>query len=351
MPTYDGSFQLGLLPEKKWNWRTFATSYGLLTALILLMAIVGIMAQDTLIPSVNYHVTELIPRPSLRPEALPKPKPLPLRAKLLPPPPVIESPKLIVPREIRAPKPQPQEVEPPKVTMNNFAPAVLRQASGARPVLIHTGDFAGSSVVPTVNAPIEKVQTGGFGDPNGLKPSANGKPNGKLIASAAGSFDMPVGPGQGNGSGGAKGIKGTVASADFGSGVATAGQGDGRRSGRGSAGVQTSGFSSQEVAQNTPHIQRVDSGPPPTSVEITYKPNPVYTDEARNLKLEGEVLLEVEFAANGQLHVTRVVKGLGHGLDEAAVAAANKMRFKPATRSGQAIDSAAIVHVVFQLAY
>jgi TonB family protein len=309
------------------------------------------MAQDTLIPSVNYHVTELIPRPSLRPEALPKPKPLPLRAKLLPPPPVIESPKLIVPREIRAPKPQPQEVEPPKVTMNNFAPAVLRQASGARPVLIHTGDFAGSSVVPTVNAPIEKVQTGGFGDPNGLKPSANGKPNGKLIASAAGSFDMPVGPGQGNGSGGAKGIKGTVASADFGSGVATAGQGDGRRSGRGSAGVQTSGFSSQEVAQNTPHIQRVDSGPPPTSVEITYKPNPVYTDEARNLKLEGEVLLEVEFAANGQLHVTRVVKGLGHGLDEAAVAAANKMRFKPATRSGQAIDSAAIVHVVFQLAY
>jgi TonB family protein len=351
MPTYDGSFQLGLLPEKKWNWRTFATSYGLLTVLILLMAMVGIMAQDTLIPSVNYHVTELIPRPSLRPEALPKPKPLPLRAKLLPPPPVIESPKLIVPREIRAPKPQPQEVEPPKVTMNNFAPAVLRQASGARPVLIHTGDFAGSSVVPTVNAPIEKVQTGGFGDPNGLKPSANGKPNGKLIASAAGSFDMPVGPGQGNGSGGAKGIKGTVASADFGSGVATAGQGDGRRSGRGSAGVQTSGFSSQEVAQNTPHIQRADSGPPPTSVEITYKPNPVYTDEARNLKLEGEVLLEVEFAANGQLHVTRVVKGLGHGLDEAAVAAANKMRFKPATRSGQAIDSAAIVHVVFQLAY
>jgi hypothetical protein len=49
--------------------------------------------------------------------------------------------------------------------------------------------------------------------------------------------------------------------------------------------------------------------------------------------------------------VNRVVRGLGHGLDEAAVAAANKMRFKPAQRSGQAIDSTAIVHVVFQLAY
>ena len=351
MPTYDRGFQLGLLPEKKWNWRTFATSYGLLTGLILLLILVGIMTSDTLIPSVSYHVTELIARPPLRPEALPKPKPLPVHAKLLPREPVFQTPKLIVPHEIRAPKPQPQEIEPPKVAMNNFAPAVLKPTSGARPVLIHTGEFAGSSVTPTVNAPIEKVQTGGFGDPNGLKPSVNSKPNGKLIASTAGSFDMPVGPGQGNGSGGAKGIKGTVASADFGNGVATGGQGDGRRSGRGSAGVQSSGFGSQQIAQNTPHIQHLDSGPPTTSVEITYKPNPAYTEEARNLKLEGEVLLEVQFLASGQLHVNRVVRGLGHGLDETAVAAANKMRFKPAMRNGQAMDSTAIVHVVFQLAY
>ena len=351
MPTYDRSFQLGLLPEKKWDWRTFAASYGFLTGLILLLILFGIMMPDTLLLTVNYHVTELIPRPALKPEALPPPKPLPVHAKLLPREPVFQAPKLIVPHEIRAPKPQPQEIEPPKVAMNNFAPAVLKPTSGARPVLIHTGEFAGSSVTPTVNAQIEKVQTGGFGDPNGLKPSANSKPNGKLIASTAGSFDMPVGPGQGNGSGGAKGIKGTVASADFGNGVATGGQGDGRRSGRGSAGVQSSGFGSQQIAQNTPHIQRVDSGPPTTSVEITYKPNPAYTDEARNLKLEGEVLLEVEFLANGQLHVNRVVRGLGHGLDETAVAAANKMRFKPAMRNGQAMDSTAIVHVVFQLAY
>jgi len=347
MPTYDRGFQLGLLPERKWNWRTFAASYGILVCLILLLIVVGIMIPDTLTLSANYQVTELVPRPPLRPEPAPKPKPLPVRAKLLPPPPVSDTPKLIVPQEIRAPKPQPQEIEPPKVAMNNFAPAVLKMAGGARPVLIHTGDFAGSSVAPTVNAPIDKVQTGGFGDPNGLKPSANGKPNGKLIASAAGSFDMPVGPGYGNGSGGAKGIKGTVASADFGNGVATAGRGDGRSSGR----VQTSGFGSQEVAQNTPHIQHIDSGPPPTMVEITFKPNPVYTAEARALKLGGEVLLEVAFAANGQLQVNRVVKSLGHGLDEAAIAAANKIRFKPATRNGQAIDSTAIVHVVFQLAY
>ena len=169
----------------------------------------------------NYHVTELIPRPALRPERLQKLPPK-VQAKLLPADPVFKAPKIIVPREALTPKVKPQEVEAPKVKMNNFMPAALKMTpGGARPVLIHTGEFQGSSVAPTVNAPIQKVQTGGFGDPNGLKPSENGKPGAKLIASAAGSFDMPMGPGQGNGSGGAKGIKGTVASANFGDGIAT----------------------------------------------------------------------------------------------------------------------------------
>jgi len=70
MPTYDRGFKLGLLPERKWNWRTFAASYGILVALILLLIVVGIMATDTIIPIVNYHVTEVVPRPELRPEPL-----------------------------------------------------------------------------------------------------------------------------------------------------------------------------------------------------------------------------------------------------------------------------------------
>jgi TonB family protein len=211
---------------------------------------------------------------------------------------------------------------------------------------VHTGDFGGSSQKPTVNAAVDKVQTGGFGDPNGLK--GEGKQGAKLYAAAAGGFDMPVGPGQGNGSGGAKGIKGTVASADFGNGIATGGKGDGRSNGQG---VATGGFGSQAVAHQGPKIAAPDTGAPTSPVEITYKPNPAYTDEARTLKLEGEVLLEVSFAASGTLHVNRVVRGLGHGLDEAAIAAANKMRFKPALRNGQPVDSTAIVHVLFQMAY
>jgi TonB family protein len=238
------------------------------------------------------------------------------------------------------------EPEVPKVVMNQFTPPPVKiPVGGARPQLLHTGDFAGSSQTPTVNVAVQKVQTGGFGDPNGLK--GQGKEGAKLYAAASGGFDMPVGAGQGNGTGGAKGIKGIVASAYFGNGVATGGKGDGRSSG---AGVQTGGFGSEQVVKNTPKAQ-IDQGPPTTQVEIISKPNPAYTDEARSLKLEGEVLLEVLFQANGSLHVNRVVRGLGHGLDENAVAAANKIKFKPALRNGQPVDSTAVVHVVFQMAY
>src|SRR5258705_13830834 len=159
MPTYDRGFRLGLLPEKKWNWRTFAASYGLLICFILLILLFGLLMPQELKTGLNFHVTELIPLPSLRPEPPPPPKPLPVHAKLLKPAPVFEAPKLVVPKEIRATKTH-QEVEAPKVALNNFAPTVLKPIpGGARPVLIHTGDFAGSSVTPTVNAPVQKVQT------------------------------------------------------------------------------------------------------------------------------------------------------------------------------------------------
>ena len=69
----------------------------------------------------------------------------------------------------------------------------------------------------TLNKPVDKVQTGGFGDPNGLHPT-DSKATARLVSAQMGSFDMPMGPGQGNGSGGAKGAKGTVASAGFGQG-------------------------------------------------------------------------------------------------------------------------------------
>lgn len=88
-----------------------------------------------------------------------------------------------------------------------------------------------------------------------------------------------------------------------------------------------------------------------TPVEILTKPRPVYTDEARRLHIEGEVLLEILFTASGEVRVLRVIEGLGHGLDNAAVESASRIAYRPATRAGEAIDQTANVRIVFQLAY
>src|SRR5579864_4063657 len=290
MATAYGGFQLGLLPERKLNKKAIATAYGIVAFVLLIVINVSIFMPERL-SLTQYHITEIIPMPSLRPEPEPvKIKPQ-VHAKLLPAEklPVFEQPKLVVPREIH--REAPQQVEAPKVVVNQFAaPQIKMTAGGARPQLVHTGDFQGSSKTPTVNAPVEKVQTGGFGDPNGLP--GTGKQGAKLYAASMGSFDMPAGPGQGNGSGGANGIKGTVASAGFGNGIANGGKGDGRSNGQG---VSTGGFGAEQVVHQGPKIAAPDAGAATTPVEITYKPNPVYTDEARGLKLEGEVLLEVSF--------------------------------------------------------
>ncbi len=89
---------------------------------------------------------------------------------------------------------------------------------------------------------------------------------------------------------------------------------------------------------------------PTTPVEILSKPNPTYTAEGRQLKIEGEVRLEVVFTASGKVQVLRVLQGLGHGLDESAVRAAEQIRFKPAQREGQPVDSVATLRIIFQLA-
>ena len=87
-----------------------------------------------------------------------------------------------------------------------------------------------------------------------------------------------------------------------------------------------------------------------SEVEILSKPKPAYTEEARALRLEGDVVLDVTFEAGGTLRVLGVAQGLGHGLDEAAIDAARKIRFNPARRDGAPVDHTAKLRVVFRLA-
>jgi TonB family protein len=88
-----------------------------------------------------------------------------------------------------------------------------------------------------------------------------------------------------------------------------------------------------------------------TPVEITYKPRPAYTDEARRLQIEGEVVIEAVFTASSAVEIVRIIRGLGHGLDESAIAAVRSIRFNPAKQRGRPADSTATVRMRFELAY
>lgn len=282
-------------------------------------------------PPVN-HAAQRIP-PKLLAAARPKPVERPEVAKL-------EPPKI----EVSAPKPDLPEVKPQVAKPAPTFPTVAAERPSPKPSpQVKTGQFStGSSATPTAVLDARKVQTGGFGDPNGV-PAGNNT-SGRVNIAALGSFDLPQGPGYGNGTGGSRGIRAVVTSAGFGNGVAT-GTGGGRRGGT----IKQAGFTNSEPVKQ---VARRDEAPKADAlpVQILSKPTPSYTADARAARVEGEVLLEVEFSASGKLHVLRIVRGLGHGLDESAIRAAEQIRYKPATRSGAPIDSTATLHIIFQMA-
>jgi TonB family protein len=189
---------------------------------------------------------------------------------------------------------------------------------------------------------VNKVQTGGFGDPNGVP--GNGDPKKSTNINRLGSPALPGGPGYGNGTGGDKGIKGTVASTGFGNGTANPPQGGGKK-----GSVQSTGFGDQTVVAEAPK-KKADVASGTGSVTILDKPRPEYSAEGRSLKLEGDVVLDLVFLANGTVHVNRVISGLGHGLDEAAIRAAQQIKFKPAKQDNQPVDFPARVRIEFHMA-
>ena len=115
--------------------------------------------------------------------------------------------------------------------------------------------------------------------------------------------------------------------------------------------ISTGTFGDSSAAAAGPHIGKTFETVNQSAAEILSKPRPAYTEEARRLQIQGEVLLEVLFAASGEARVLRTIRGLGHGLDEYAISAARAIQFRPARRGDIAVDSTAVVHIVFQLAY
>ena len=335
------------LPKTRTPWTEFIFSTGTQALLILLLVWVRLLYPAIVSPPEHsFRSVQLVSTPvpiNHEPQPvrqLPQPT---IVAELDPPTNALRLP---------APTPKvPVKVEVDVAPTVNIAPKKLdRLPPNSAPVIpkeaVKTNVFStGSSAAPTTTLAASKVQTGGFGDPNGVPAKES---QGKAVNIAAlGSFDLPSGPGHGNGTGGAKGVPGVVASSGFGNGTAIA---DSRPRGSATT-VQTTSFASADVpAPPTVRSRQAETAAKAVPAEILSKPNPVYTQEARSLRIEGEVLLEVVLEASGSLHVVRVVRGLGHGLDDNAVRAAEQIHFKPAMRDGQPADSTVVLHVIFQLA-
>jgi len=354
--------RLALLPDSKPRWDRIGVSAGIQVAATIFFLLIPLMYPEGMKTALHYNSVEIAQPMTEIPVAPPPPPaapPKPVIKKAEVPPPVIETPQLN-PKQPHifqnlAPKTIQPKIEKVEVKAPDMAP-VFEQAKidtkdngPKRPKEdVKTGLIAstGSAAPATVKAPVDKVQTGGFGDPNGMP--GKGDPNHATNVNRLGSPALPGGEGYGNGTGGKNGIAGTVASTGFGNGVATPPAGGGGKKGV----VVAGGFGDAAAATaEAPKKKTQAGGPPDTGIVVQDKPRPEYTAEARSLKIEGDVVLDLVFLANGSIQINRVVSGLGHGLDEAAQQAAQQIKFKPAKRDHEPVDFPARVRIEFRLAY
>ena len=190
----------------------------------------------------------------------------------------------------RLPRAAPRQFTPPVVEYVNLNPQLPME-----PTLVMS-----EIALPNIDLPR-------FGDPNGVSgPASGGRGSGGGIGDGIGTGvgDSP-GPGYGPGPGGGGGVP----------------------PGPGGGGLE--GGITQPV--------------------LLWKIEPEYTDEARRAKVQGTVILHIEVDTRGQAQNITVRQSLGLGLDERAIEAVRRWRFRPGYRDGKPWVTAAMVQVNFRL--
>lgn len=323
-PTGEGRL-FNLLPSPKPRWKSFLTGWSAQALSLACLLYVSARFHEELVRPEHYRVTDLV---SYEPAPLAEEKPVPPPAPRIKPAiarkPVMENePKMealmVTPQVKKVAERTVSEPEPvaPEMKLETRKIAI---PAAPMPQIVATGTFAHDNpAIPVAAKPPAVVQPGGFGDPNGVPATGN---HAAANIRESGAFDL-----KGSGKGTGAGSPSVVTNSGFGKGAIEA---------------ANTGIPRKSVS---PHVSTGSDSP----VEITFKPKPDYTDEGRKQKINGEVRLEVLFKSDGRIHVVRVLQGLGYGLDEQAVKAAEQIKFKPALREGQPIDSMALVHIIFEL--
>jgi TonB family protein len=187
----------------------------------------------------------------------------------------------------KLPKFSTRQFTPPMVVVNNPDPKLIMEPT----------------IIVPLDANIPNVNMSQYGDPLArIGPPSNGPGSGGGIGSGSGGgVGSGRGPGVGPGQGGG-----------FGGGA-----------------------------------YRVGNGV--TSPTITFKVEPEYSEEARKAKFMGTVILSIEVNEKGNVQNPRVLRALGMGLDEKAIEAVMKWRFRPGYKDGKPVTVAAQVEVNFRL--
>lgn len=286
----------------------FLAGFGMQATVVALLLIISLTTTAPVLIQKSYNAISLVaPTLSARPLA---------RISVSPAP--VVSPSLDIEAPTSIPAPRTPRVE---VTSDVPTPPVLKPV--LQPSLLAT--------VPAIPA-AKPVHTGSFGDPGGVPVQQQTSAASRApVPAALGSFGTPA----------------EITGHPLGRGVATGAFGtQSVASGQANKSVKSVDFSEPALAKPQTVAAKVS---PITPVAIQSKPAPVYTEEARRLRVEGDVVVQVVFTSAGEIRIVGVVKGLGHGLDEAAVAATRQIRFTPARRDGQFVDYPATIHVVFAL--
>jgi len=357
------------LPDARLSPRALAVSVSLhFIILTLVICVPLIFVQELSYYTIVDSKAPLLKPPLLLPELArrspARPKPMVIYAPL-----VFSEP--IVPQPRTEPKvSKKSEAPPPATKIAEAGPQAPKIAQVPTPVpapLPKLGGFSESAPAENVSRKPRELQAGGFGIPDDTTREKSRRDG----ATVQGAFDATADTGSasagsrknrgtiagtdfgnadsGSGSGGLRKNRGTIAGTDFGNNAATAGANGSSGAGNSRGSVRQGEFGDSLPVANVSQPRTQPAKPTLVAVEILSKPKPAYSTEARDLRLEGEVVLEVLFTASGDIRILRLIRGLGHGLDDAAVKAAEQIRFKPAESDGKPIDSQSVVQIIFRL--
>jgi TonB family protein len=340
----------GVLDDGKRSKGAALTSIMINIAIALIIVVVGMIVKSN--PAIAKQVAELtLPPEPPKPAPKPPPPPPPPPVKL-PDPPKIAEPKIKLPEIEKVPDIKPIVVPIPKPVVMAPAPPKAVTPPPA-PVKVNLAMARAASV------------TNNDAHPSAVRLGASDNPLKPLTGAAASAVNLGVsgmrGMPAGNTGNGARATAVNMGSGSPGSHNMNGGDNAGNTIRGVKLGVTggTGPMNSRNYA-NTPVNLRAEMAQPVVHAAVqaklaklpvvTFKPDPAYTPEAKAMHLEGNVSVRIRVSAEGVVQVLGVVHGLGHGLDESAVQAAQATRFRPAVDSeGHPVDWEGVVLVTFQM--